>query len=81
MPKTKFIQLAEIFARLEKTSSSLAMIDILADFFPKISPEEAKISAHLLRGEVSSPYEGLEIGLAEKMAIRAISRAENVEIG
>jgi DNA ligase-1 len=81
MSKTKFIQLAEIFARLEKTSSSLAMIDILADFFPKISPEEARISAHLLRGEVSSPYEGLEIGLAEKMAIRAISRAENVEIG
>ncbi len=80
MPKTKFIRLAEIFSRLEKISSSLAMIDILADFFPKISPEEAKISAHFLRGEVSSPYKGLETGLAEKMVIRAVSRAENIEI-
>ncbi len=76
--KTKFSQLAEVFGRLEKTSSSLALIDILADFFPKISPEEAKISAYLLRGELSPSYEGLEIGLADKMAARAISRSENV---
>lgn len=78
--KTKFSRLAEVFGRLEKISSSLAMIDILADFFPKISPEEAKISAYLLRGEVSPPYEGLEIGLAEKMVIRGISRLKNMEI-
>ena len=79
--KTKFSKLAEVFGRLEKTSSSLALIDILADFFPKISPEEAKISAYLLRGELSPSYEGLEIGLADKMAARAISRSENVELG
>ncbi len=80
MPETKFEKLAEIFSRLEKNSSSLAMIDILADFFPKISPEEAKICAYLLRGEVSPPYEGLEVGLADKMVMRAISRSENIEI-
>ncbi len=76
----KFLKLAEVFDKLEKTSSNLAMIDILADFFSKISPEEAKISAYLLRGEVSPPYEGLETGLAAKMAIRAVSRAENTDI-
>ena len=80
MPKTKFLKLAEVFAHLEKTSSSLAMIDILADFFPKISPEEAKIAAYLLRGELGPSYEGLEIGLADKMVMRAISRAANIDI-
>jgi len=79
MPKTKFSKLAEVFERLEKTASSLAMIDVLADFFPKISPGEARISAYLLRGEVSPPYEGLEIGLAQKMVIRAIVKAENIK--
>ena len=79
MSKTKFLKLAEIFSRLEKTASSLAMIDVLADFFPKISPGEARISAYLLRGEVSPPYEGLEIGLAQKMVIRAIVKAENIK--
>lgn len=78
MIQTKFLKLAEIFARLEKTASSLAMIDILADFFPKISPEEAKISAYLLRGELTPPYEGLEIGLADKMVIRAIALGQKL---
>ena len=77
MIQTKFSKLAEIFAKLEKTASSLAMIDILADFFPKISPEEAKISAYLLRGELAPSYEGLEIGLADKMVIRVIALAQN----
>lgn len=49
MPETRFSQLVEVFERLEKTASNLAMIDILADFFPKISPEEAKISAYLFK--------------------------------
>src|SRR3989344_5902202 len=78
MVKTKFLKLAEVFDRLERTSSNLAMIDILAEFFPKISPEEAKISAYRLRGELSPSYEGLEMGLAGKMAIKAIARSENV---
>jgi len=79
MSKTKFSQLAGVFERLEKTSSSLAMIDILADFFPKVSPQETKIAAYLLRGELGPSYEGLEIGLASKMAIRAITRSENTD--
>ena len=80
MPKTKFSKLAEVFERLEKTASSLAMIDILAEFFPKISPEEAKISAYLLRGELAPAYENLEIGLADKMVMRAIAKSENIEV-
>lgn len=66
---------------MEKTSSSLAMIDILASFFPKISSEEIKISAYLLRGEISPSYEGLEIGMADKMAMRAIAKSADAEIG
>ncbi len=81
MLKTKFSRLAEIFGRLEKISSSLAMIDILADFFSKISSKEAKISAYLLRGEVGPPHEGLEIGLAEKMVMRGLDRLKNIGIG
>ena len=80
MFKTKFLKLAEVFSHLEKTASSLAMIDILADFFPKISPEEAKISAYFLRGELAPAYEDLEIGLADKMVMRAIAKSENIGI-
>jgi DNA ligase-1 len=80
MTDTKLSKLVEVFACLERTSSSLAMIDILADFFPKISPQEAEIAAYLLQGELSPSYEGLEIGLADKMVMRAISRLENISV-
>jgi len=80
MTDIKLSKLAEVFTHLEKTSSSLAMIDILADFFLKISSQEAKISAYLLRGELTPSYEGLEIGLADKMVMRAISRSENIDV-
>ena len=75
MAKTKFKELAKVFSLLEKTSSSLAMIDILSDFFKKISPQEAKISAYLIRGEVAPPYEDLNLGLANKLVMRAIAKA------
>ncbi len=80
MAKTKFSKLAEVFGRLEKISSSLATIDVLADFLPKISPAEIKISAYLLRGEMSPSYKGLETGLADKMVIKAIAKSESVKI-
>lgn len=77
MKMARFRLLAETFSLLEKTSSSLKMIDILADFFAKISPNEAKISAYFLRGEVAPPYRGADFGLAKKLAMRSIARAAN----
>jgi DNA ligase-1 len=75
--KTKFKNLAELFFELEKVSSSLKMIDILSDFFKKISPEEAKMTAYLLGGKIAPDYMGGEFGLAEKLIIRAIAKAVN----
>ena len=74
----KFKKLAEVFSKLEQTSSNLAMIDILADFFSKITPEEAKISAYLIRGEIAPPFANLNLGLAEKMVERAIAKTVNI---
>jgi DNA ligase-1 len=69
----KFKELAELFQELEKTSSNLKMIDILADFLKKISPEEGKITAYLLQGKIAPDYQGLELGLAEKLVIRSLA--------
>lgn len=73
--KTPFKKLAEVFKELEETASSLKMIDILADFLKELSAEEARLAAHLLRGEVAPSYRGLELGLAEKLVMRAIAPA------
>jgi DNA ligase N terminus len=72
---TPFRELAEVFQTLEQTSSNTALITILANFLSRLSPDEARAVAYLLRGEVAAPFESLEIGMAERMALRAVADA------
>ena len=76
-----FRDLAEVFQRLERTSSSTALVTVLADFLSKLNPDEAKAVAYLLRGEMSPPFEALEIGMAERMVVRAVADAYAVPVG
>ncbi len=70
-----FGELAEVFQKLEHTSSSSALVAILAAFLSRLNPEEAKAVAYLLRGEVAAPFEALEFGMAERMVARAMAIA------
>ncbi len=78
--KTKFYELANLFKELESVSSSLKMIDLLSNFFKKISPEEAKITAYLLGGKIAPDYLNKEFGLAEKLVMRATALAGNLKL-
>jgi DNA ligase-1 len=73
-----FGELAEVFQKLERTSSSSALVAILAAFLSRLNPEEAKAVAYLLRGEVAAPFESLEFGMAERMVARAMAIAYTV---
>ena len=46
----QFGDLAEVFDRLEKTSSRLEMTDILAEFFRSVKPEEIRKTIYLSVG-------------------------------
>jgi len=72
---TPFRELAEVFQKLEQTSSNTALTTILATLLSRLSPDEARAVAYLLRGEVAAPFESLEIGMAERMALRAVADA------
>ncbi|HLJ91626.1 MAG TPA: ATP-dependent DNA ligase [Gemmataceae bacterium] len=80
MARTPFAALAETFAKLEATSSSLKMIDILAGFFTRLSPEEARMAAYLLRGRVAPEFLPVELGIADKLVIRALTQSTGVPI-
>jgi hypothetical protein len=67
-----FRELAEVFQKLERTSSSLTLVTILAEFLSRLNPDEAQAVAYLLRGELAPPFESLEIGMAERMVVRAV---------
>ena len=72
----EFASLAQYFEKLEKTSSRLALIAILAELFRLIeSPDEIAKVCYLVQGRVAPPFETLEIGMAEKTVARSIAIA------
>ncbi|MCS7127442.1 MAG: ATP-dependent DNA ligase [Thaumarchaeota archaeon] len=68
----EFRRLAEYYERLEATTKRLEMRDILVELLREATPEEAQRIAMLSLGRLYPPYVGIELGMAEKLAIRAI---------
>jgi DNA ligase-1 len=68
-----FASFAEILEQLEQTASSLKMIHGLSRLFAHLKLEEAREAAYLLQGKMGPDYAGIEFGMAEKLAMRAIA--------
>lgn len=72
----KFYVLAKYFERIEVASGRIDMTNILVELFREAeSSDELRIITYLLLGEIHPPYIGLELGLSEKLIIRAIGIA------
>lgn len=76
----RFATLAQYFERLEKTSSRLALIDILSELFKSVeSAEEIEKICYLVQGRIAPFFEALEIGMAERTVAQAIATAYGVD--
>jgi len=71
----KFSRVVESYERIEKTTKRLEMTDLLVDLFRATPKEEIDRVVYLTQGRVFPEYLGIELGLAEKLAIRAIALA------
>jgi len=71
---------AETFEKMETTASRLALTDHLVSLL-KITPVDLidKV-VYLIQGKLYPDYEGIELGLAEKMAIRALAYSAGVDV-
>ncbi len=69
----EYAELAAVFQRLEETSKRLELTGILVELFDALQPDEFEPVAYLLQGKVAPDWEGIELGLAEKMILRAIT--------
>lgn len=56
-----------------QTSSRIALTDHLVNLFKKTPPEVIDKVTYLIQGKLYPDYEGIELGLAEKMVLRAIA--------
>ena len=74
-----YSDLASLYDKLEKTTKRLEMTDILVDFLEKISPDKIDKAIYLTQGKLYPEWSDLpELGMAEKMAIKAVSTAYGI---
>jgi DNA ligase-1 len=75
----QFASLAHTFEELERTSSRLALVDLLTQLFRSIEePEEIEQVCYLVQGTVAPFYEALEMGMAEKSVTKSIATASHM---
>lgn len=76
----KFSVLAEIFEKMEKTPKRLELTDYLVDLFKNTPSELISKVVYLIQGKLRPDFEGIEIGVAEKLVIRAVYRSTAIEV-
>jgi DNA ligase-1 len=75
-----FLTIAEIFEEMHKTNSRLVLIDHLVTLFKSTPVNTIKKIIYLLQGKLSPASEGIELGLGEKLTIRAIAEASGIRV-
>ena len=71
----RYATLVDAYERLEATTKRLEMTDVLVSLFKAVPKDELGRVVYLTQGRVFPDYAGIELGLAEKLAIRAIAQA------
>lgn len=76
----EFAILASTFEKMEATTKRLELTDILIDLFAKTPPSMISKITYLLQGKIRPDYEGVELGVAEKLAIKSLSKSSGIEV-
>jgi len=69
----KFLELATVFEKIDATTKRLEMTSLLVELIQKTPAEEIRKVVYLLQGKLYPDYEGVELGLAEKLLIKAVA--------
>lgn len=71
----EYSMLADTYERLEKEPSKLKKTEILAELFSKTPSVELEKVVLMVRGTVFPGYSQMELGIADKMVIKAVAKA------
>jgi len=76
----EFSIIAEIFERMESTTKRIELTNLLVELLKKTPKKIIPNAVYLLQGIIRPNFEGVELGVAEKLAIRAISKSSGLSI-
>ena len=76
----EFSIIAEIFESMEKTTKRLELTNMLVELLKKTPKKLIPNIVYLLQGVIRPNFEGVELGIAEKLAMRAISKSAGLPV-
>jgi len=65
----------EVYEKIESTTKRLEMTDYLVDLFKKTPKEVIDKVVYLTQGKLYPDFVGIELGVAERLALRALAKA------
>ena len=71
----RYLLVANVYEQIENTTKRLEMTDYLVELFKKTPKNLIDKVVYLTQGKLYPDFMGIEIGMAEKLAIRAVARA------
>lgn len=75
-----FSFVAETFQKMEQTSSRISLTNHLVSLMKSTPKNTIKKMIYLIQGKLYPAYEGIELGLAEKLTIRSIADSIGISI-
>ena len=75
----RYSELVEVCEEIEATTKRLEMTDSLVKLFKKTPAELIDKVIYLIQGKIYPDFVGIKLGIAEKLAIKAISQAYGVD--
>lgn len=76
----EFSILADAFNKMESTRKRLELTGHLVELFRNTDQASISRITYLLQGKLRPDFEGVELGVAEKLAIRAIAKSSGIPV-
>ena len=76
----EFTIISEMFEKMEETRKRIELTNILVELLKKTPKKLIQNVVYLLQGIIRPNFEGVELGIAEKLAIRAISKSVGLTV-
>jgi len=76
----RFSEIADTFEKMSTTTKRLELTQHLVELFQKTPPEIISKIVYLIQGKLRPDFEGIELGLAEKLAIHALAKSSGIPI-
>jgi len=76
----KFSIISDAFEKMETTSKRLELTDILVELIKEIPQDVISKAIYLIQGKLRPNFEGVELGIAEKLVMKAMSKSSGIPL-